>query len=497
MSEGQPRRPNILFRADGGAAIGSGHLRRCLSVAERLRDRGHRCLFICRASDRSFNGLVSDAGFDLIELPAADAMSQEHDAEQTLAAVGGALFDVAIVDHYGLDHIWEKAVRCVAGRLAVIDDLADRRHDCDLLIDVAPGHPARYDSLVPAGCHQLLGPNYAMLRPEFARLRQARAERSGAADRILISFGGVDPDNLTGTAIAAIRAGLPKVAIDAVLTGLSPHRQALEDHAAHDPHLSLHVDAANMAELMQAADLAIGAGGSTSWERACMGIPSIVAVIAENQRTTADALERLGCAVAVAAGPNFAAELGRLVQFLSASPALLRLMATAARATVDGRGVDRVASAICPPSIALRPATEQDARQVWEWRNAPEIRATAIDTAEIPWESHSAWFARRIADPNSVMLVAEEGAAGVGVGVVRFDLDGDAAAVSIFLAPGHAGRGMGRAILQAGERRVQTLHPEIRRFLADVRPENGASIALFRGADYRPILSCFERTVND
>jgi RimJ/RimL family protein N-acetyltransferase len=226
-----------------------------------------------------------------------------------------------------------------------------------------------------------------------------------------------------------------------------------------------------------------------------MGLPSIVAVIAENQRTTADALERLGCAVAVTAGPNFAAELGRLVQALSASPALLRLMATAARATVDGRGVDRVASALSPPNIALRPATEQDARQVWDWRNAHEIRATAIDTAEIPWESHSVWFARRIADPNSVMLVAQEGA--VGVGVVRFDLDGDAAAVSIFLAPGHAGRGMGRAILQAGERRVQTLHPEIRRFRADVRPENGASIALFRGADYRPILSCFERTVND
>lgn len=495
MSEGQPRRPNILFRADGGAASGSGHLRRCLSLAERLRDWGHHCLFVSRASDRSFNGLVSAAGFDLIELPAAEAVSQERDAEQTLAAVRGASFDVVIVDHYGLDHIWEKAVRGVTGRLAVIDDLVDRHHDCDVLIDVAPGDPARYGSLVPAGCQQLPGPNYAMLRPEFARLRQASTERSGAVDRILISFGGVDPDDLTGTAITAIRAVLPDVAIDAVVTGLSPHRQALEDRAADDRHLAVHVDVTNMAELMQAADLAIGAGGSTSWERACMGLPSIVAVIAENQRTTADALERLGCAVAVTAGPDFEAELGRLVQFLSSSPALLRLMAIAARATVDGRGVDRVASAISPPNIALRLATEQDARQVWEWRNAPEIRATAIDTAEIPWESHSAWFARRIADPNSVMLVAEEGAASVGV--VRFDLDGEAAAVSIFLAPGNAGRGMGRAILQAGERRVQTLHPEIRRFQADVRPENGASIALFRGADYRPILSCLERTVND
>lgn len=496
MSEGQPRRPNILFRADGGAAIGSGHLRRCLSLAERLRDWGNDCLFICRASDRSFNRLVSDAGFDLIELPAAEAVPPVRDAEQTLAAADTrAPFDVVIVDHYGLDNTWEKAVRGATRRLAVIDDLADRHHDSDLLVDVAPGDPARYDGLVPAGCQRLLGPTYALLRPEFARLRPSLTEHSGAVDRILISFGGVDSDDLTGTAIAAIRAVRPNVAIDAVVTGLSQHRQTLENGAAHDPHLTVHVDAANMAELMQTADLAIGAGGSTSWERACMGLPSIVAVIAENQRATADALERLGCAVAVATGPDFAAELGRLVQFLSGSPALLRLLAATAFATVDGRGVDRVASAICPSNITLRPATGQDTRPVWAWRNAPEIRATAIDTAEIPWESHSAWFARRIADPKCVMLIAEEG--GNGVGVVRFDLDAETATVSIFLAPGHAGRGMGRAVLQAGERRVETLHPEIRRFLADVRPENGASIALFKAADYRPILSCFERTVND
>lgn len=496
MNEGQSHRRTILFRADGGAAIGSGHLRRCLSLAERLRDWGNDCLFVCRASDRNFNGLVSEAGFDLIELPGAEAAPQELDAEQTLAAVAEhSPFDVVIVDHYGLDQIWEQIVRGAAARLAVIDDLADRPHDCDILIDVAPGDPARYDSFVPAGCQQLLGPAHAMLRPEFARRRQWRTECAGRVDRILISFGGVDPDDLTGTAIAAIRAVLPEAAIDAVLTGLSPHRQALEDRAARDPYLAVHVDAANMAELMQVADLAVGAGGSTSWERACMGLPSIIAVVAENQRATADALERLGCAVAVTGGANFKAELGRLVQFLSASPALLRLMATAARATVDGRGVDRVASTICPPNIALRPAIEQDARQIWEWRNAPEIRATAVDTAVIPWESHSTWFARRIADPKSVMLIAEE--RGDGVGVIRFDLDGETATVSIFLAPGHAGRGMGRTILQAGERWVEKFHPDIRRFLADVRPENSASIALFKGADYTPILSCFERTVND
>lgn len=495
MRERQPRRRSILFRADGGGTIGFGHLRRCLSLAERLREWGNDCLFVCRAADRSFNALISDAGFPLIELPAR-MVSQPDDAEQTLVmSKVQAPFDAVVVDHYGLDHVWEQVVRSAAQRIVAIDDLADRRHVCDILIDVAPGDPARYDHLVPAGCTKLLGPAYALLRPEFGKLRQARSEHGDAIRRILISFGGVDPDDMTGTAITAIRDVLPHVSIDAVVTGLSPHRERLERRAVQDRDLFVHVDAPHMAELMLGADLAVGAGGSTSWERACMGLPSIVAVIAENQRTTADALERLGCAFAITAGPNFDAELARLVQLLSASPALLRLMSTAASSAVDGRGVERVAGAICPPEIALRQATEEDARPVWEWRNAPEIRATAIDTSEIPWEGHRDWFARRLSDPKSVMLIAEE--YGSGVGVVRFDLDGDAATVSIFLAPGHVGRGMGRAVLRAGERQIETLHPEIRRFRADVRATNGASIALFRGAGYRPSLSSFERTVND
>lgn len=485
----------ILFRADGDAAIGSGHLRRCLALADQLRAWGRECLFVCRASDRSFNHLVQGAGFELVELPGGET-DMGRDAEDVIAAVGTrGPFAVLVIDHYGLDAAWQQRLRSIAPRIAVIDDLADRPHACNLLVDVAPGDTARYDALLPATCHKLLGPAYALLRPEFARARQHPRERSGAVTRILVSFGGVDADNLTGDAVAAIRAARPDVAIDAVLTSLSPHRGALQKRAQDDPKLALHIDAANMAELMTAADLAIGAGGSTSWERACLGLPSIVAVLAENQRATARALEDYGCAVALSTGPGFDAELRHVVEWLSARPALLRLMSAAGAAAVDGRGVARVAAAIAPPNITVRPAAADEARKVWDWRNAPEIRATAVDPAEIPWEDHSAWFARRIADPQTVMLIGVE--QGVDVGFVRFELDGDAATVSIFLAPGQGGRGMGRALLQAGERWIVAHHPGIRRFYADVRPENGTSIALFRGADYSARLSSFERTLND
>ncbi|HEV7233620.1 MAG TPA: UDP-2,4-diacetamido-2,4,6-trideoxy-beta-L-altropyranose hydrolase [Sphingorhabdus sp.] len=480
----------ILFRVDGDAVIGSGHLRRCLALADRIRDWGYECVFACQASAQSFNGLVRDAGFSLVELVGA------HDAEEMVAALAAdGPFTALVVDHYRLDAVWELQARAIAQRVLVIDDLSDRQHDCDLLLDAAPGDAARYDALVPPHCRKLLGPRYALLRPEFAVKRREGNERSGAIARILVSFGGVDRDDLTGTAVAAVRAALPDVAIDAVLTSLSPHCDRLKRQAGEDPKLSLHIDANNMAELMASADLAIGAGGSTSWERACLGLPSIVAIIAENQRATARALDDYGGAVSLPVGPEFGAALQQLVAWLSSRPALLRLMSIAGMAVVDGRGVARAAAAIAPPRLMVRPVAADEARKIWEWRNAPEIRATALDPSEIAWDEHNAWFARRMADPQTVMLIgiAQDGE----IGFVRFDVAADAAKVSIFLAPGQSGRGLGRALLQAGEQWLVAHYPDIRRFHADVRPENGASIALFRGADYSPNLFSFERTLND
>ncbi len=486
--------PQILIRADGNDRIGSGHIRRCLSVAMRLREWGASCTFVCRSSAASFNYLVSEAGFDLVELPSGHS-TQEDDADQTVAAIrGSASFNAVLVDHYELDQVWESALRSVAGRIVVIDDLADRLHDCDILVDVAPQERDRYDGLVAPDCQLLLGPAYAMLRREF---RLARITPSGHVSRVLVSFGGVDPDNLTATAILGINKIVPQAAIDAVVTALSPHIGALRDMAAHDSLLTLHVDAnaGGMAALMQSADIAVGAGGSTSWERACMGLPSIVAVIAENQRTTAAALERMGCALSVDAGPAFAEELGAALRTLAGSAALRRLMAAAAMQAVDGRGTDRVARAILPPVITLRPAVSGDAEAVWQWRNAPDVRSTAIDTAEIGWDDHSRWFANRLIDPETILLVAQD--RGHDVGVIRFDLCGDEAKVSIFMAPGLAGRGLGPTILRAGQLWVCDARPEIARFAADVRPENAASIALFEGAGYRPQRISFERTTND
>ncbi len=490
MSLENPVGPRILFRADGNAEIGSGHLRRCLALAEQLSIGGAHCLFVCRASPDSFNYLVTQSGFELIQLEYEGDVA-EQDAQETLSKIQHDQFYAVIVDHYQLEGSWEALLRTVAPLIVAIDDLANRKHDVDILIDVLPGDECRYNTLVPGSCRKLLGPQYALLRSEFGQLRLSRRERSGVVDRLLISFGGVDPDNLTKLAVNAVRAILPNVPIDIVLTGISPNRAALEALYRDDPHLFVHIDTNNMSELMASASLAIGAGGSTSWERACLGLPSIIAVLADNQLATARALEQAGCAIAVPAGINFEYEVRQLVQFLSNQPTLLRLMAAAGAALVDGRGLSRLAAAITPSAVTVRPVLNSEAHKIWEWRNSPDIRATAIDNHEISWDEHRLWFERRIADATSVMLVGSE--RDKEVGFVRFDLDGSTATVSIFVAPGENGRGIGRELLRAGEQWCLVHHPQIDRFFANVRPENTASIALFVGTHYTPVLYSYER----
>lgn len=485
----------ILFRADGNAAIGSGHLRRCLTLAIELRERGHDCLFVCSHAPQSFNGLVSAAGFTIFELPSAGNFTEASDAKLVMEAVAShAPLNVVVVDHYQLGRAWEQALRAFASTVVVIDDLADRHHDCDFLIDVAPGACDRYNALVPELCRKLLGTNFALLRPEFRELRSTRRISHEPLARIFVSFGGVDAANFTALTVAAVRRALPNVMINAVVTAMSPHREALERQAADDDSLQIDVDAQNMAELMMASDLAIGAGGSTSWERACLGLPSIVVPVAENQLQTVCALGSLGCAVTVAPSPQFVSDTSRIISILSASPALRQSMSSAASSSVDGRGAIRIASAILPTKITLRPVNEHDSRSIWEWRNAQEIRSTAIDSAEIKWDNHCIWFTDRISDPDTVMLIAED--ARSGVGVIRYDLDGAEANVSIFLAPGNSGRGLGSMILRDGEQWVMTRHPQIKRFRASIRPGNAASIALFEAANYGAKLISYERRID-
>jgi UDP-2,4-diacetamido-2,4,6-trideoxy-beta-L-altropyranose hydrolase len=304
----------VVFRVDSSAAIGTGHLMRCLTLADELMRRGFRSLFVCRPFDGDLRAEISRRGHDLFSLAPVKCLEMQpceslyakwlgttwqDDAADTLRAiaVSGITPDWLVVDHYSLDIGWERILRPHVGRVMVIDDLANRSHDCDLLLDqnLFDRMNDRYSALVPADCRQLLGPQHALLRDEFRRVRAILKPRSGAIHRLLVFFGGVDHANLTmRTLQALVNLSDLSLAVDVVIGGANMHRHSLEQFARQLSNTTVHVQSTDMAGLMGSADLSIGAGGTTTWERAHLGLPSIVVVVADNQREITDAAARAG-----------------------------------------------------------------------------------------------------------------------------------------------------------------------------------------------------------
>jgi UDP-2,4-diacetamido-2,4,6-trideoxy-beta-L-altropyranose hydrolase len=220
------------------------------------------------------------------------------DVKNTLAVLDGmSKLSWLIADHYALDVRWEEQMRAFTGKIMIIDDLADRPHDCDLLLDqnLYDNLERRYDGLVPNYCVRLLGPRHALLRPEFAAARRTLRHRDGRVRRILIFFGGSDLPYETAKALDAIRLmNRSEIAVDVVVGASNPKGDQIREICQRTPNTYFHRQVENMAELMALADLAIGAGGTTTWERCCLGLPTLVLVLADNQREAAEAMSTEG-----------------------------------------------------------------------------------------------------------------------------------------------------------------------------------------------------------
>ena len=351
----------VVFRADASARMGTGHVMRCLTLADALQARGAKTGFVCREHPGNLIAALQQKGQPVSSLPAPNAssntseedyaawlgVSRQEDAEQTIAVLQGGAPDWIVVDHYGLDREWDRRLRPYVGRLQVIDDLANRPHDCDALLDQnysAEGE-RRYRGLVPESCRLLVGPRYALLAPEYASHRETQPVRDGAVRRVLIYFGGVDPRNIAGLALEVLSAPeFRHLDIDLVIGTNSAHRATLEAQAAARLRTCVHGTRPYLADLMVRADLAIGAGGVTTWERMCLGLPSLVVSIAENQRPTCEALAAAGLIQYVGdASSVAAAQIREALTPLLENRDRLAALSSRGRLLVDGRGASRVA----------------------------------------------------------------------------------------------------------------------------------------------------------
>ena len=491
----------MALRVDASDAIGTGHLMRCLTLAEALAGEGHSCRFILRDLPGALPGLVEARGHAVSLLPAptpgepTDAdlahgawlgVTRARDAAET-AAVLGEPVDWLVVDHYALAADWHRGLRPHARRLLAIDDLADRALDCDLLLDQnLQAAPDRYAGLLPAACEALIGPKYALLRPEFAALRAAPPPRDPG--RVLVSFGGIDAPGATLMALEALAlAGMDARPVDVVAGPRNPHLPAIRAWCAARAQATWH-ESADMAALMVRAGLAIGAAGATAWERCCLGLPTLLVTIAANQRPGAQALAEAGAALWAGDVDRTAHDLAAMLLTLERAPGLRDSLGTKAAALVDGLGVARVVRAMTTPAIALRPARAEDCDTVWQWRNDERTRRFIPDPAPILLESHRVWFAGVLSGERAVDLLIGE-AAGQPVGVLRFDHAGPLATISIYLVPGRENRGEGRALLRAGHDWLAAHRPATEVIEALVLEGNAASHRAFQAAGYRPYAS--------
>jgi UDP-2,4-diacetamido-2,4,6-trideoxy-beta-L-altropyranose hydrolase len=348
----------VAFRADASHHIGAGHVMRCLSLAQGLKILGVESIFICKYLPGNLISYIEDRKFNVLKLPkphAPDSSEKQlavhwvQDAEQTCELIKGKSIDWLVVDHYEIDAVWENTLQPYIKKLMVIDDLANREHACDLLLDQNLNRlSAHYNLLVEPSTKKLMGCEFALLRPEFAELRpKALIERKEARiKRILVTMGGMDENNITEDVLTALnRSTLPAdFQINVVLGANSSWiAQIMEMAQGMKVTTNVLVDVKDMAGLMLESDLAIGGAGSTSWERCCLGLPSLVMILAENQRYGAEALEAVGAAVVIK-------ELSELEFFFNSSLKThdsfngLQTMSKRAFEVTDGLGVMRVAN---------------------------------------------------------------------------------------------------------------------------------------------------------
>ncbi|MEH6835067.1 MULTISPECIES: UDP-2,4-diacetamido-2,4,6-trideoxy-beta-L-altropyranose hydrolase [Falsihalocynthiibacter] len=484
----------LLIRTDGDTIIGGGHVMRCLTLANEATERGHHVEFVMAARLNTMSQRVRDSGFKVHDIspssppphdPAGPAHSNwlatswQEDARATAEAAQKLGPDWIIWDHYGLDARWTHEVRSATytAQFMAIDDLDDRALGSERVLDqTRMSETAR---LNPADA-TLTGASFALLRPEFAALRPtALAGRNDTVTRILIAPGMVDGSGLAPLALRAL-AAFPDIEVEVVMGSSSQTVIEVETLLATRPKATLALDADNMAERMARADLCIGAGGMTSWERCCLGLPAMAICTADNQKAVLDALDRAGAVTALsleqARNPNI------LHHALIRTISKCRNMSKAAAGLCDGLGAGRVMDVL---EAKLRPMELGDTQTLYDWRNQSHIRAASLDTDELVWSNHESWMRKTLRGNEGLWMIYSEGSRDLGHVNAQI-VAGKTWSWGFYVGAENAPRGAGLRML-ATFLKVLFDRRDVTALEAKVRVENTRSIALHKRFGFRQI----------
>ena len=336
---------------------------RCLTLAKGLQNNGYKCEFICRDHYGNYIKFIEESGFKVLKLPAPSkdyhdnseysswlGVSQQQDADECINILNNSSGKWLIVDHYGLDHIWESQLGLNFKKIFSIDDLANKKHFCSVLLDQTYGRTKKeYKNLVPNDCDILTGSEYALLRPEFNEYREASILRRNNKEikNILINLGGIDKDNFTLSVLKVIEKidGLDEINFSVVLGLSAPNIESVKIATQnHRYNIDLKINVENVAELMTASDLAIGAAGSTTWERCCLGLPSILLTLADNQKYISEKLKKDNIALNINSTKSLEYYLPKYIYKCINDKNFLNQLSQSSANVTDGMGVEKIIS---------------------------------------------------------------------------------------------------------------------------------------------------------
>lgn len=471
---------NILIRADASAQIGGGHVGRCIALAQEFSDRGCYVEFATRDYDDLGTSMLKRADMPFQTL--SSDPDWRSDADATREAAG--TFQWVVVDHYSLDARWQSELKNAGHKVLVIDDLANRPHDCDVLVDAgrAPDSIA-YRDLVPGSCIVLLGPRYQILRREFLQdRRQVPGLMDGSARKnLLVFFGSADGAGLTIPVLEALDASGVRKFLDVhvVVTDANRQRREIERYEG----VAVHTDVTDMAALLTKMDFAIGAAGVSMWERCRMGIPSLTVAVNDNQKSGLEVAAADGAVIPFsienARSPDALRDI--ITGFVSKLDKL-DTVSVAARQLVDGKGARRIASVSGP--ARLRVANQDDCELIWTWANDPLVRRMSFHSDPIPYEQHTEWFDARLKNSMAIIQVAEVDGKPAGQVRLEFSETEDGWVVDISVAPEFRGRGLALEIMQKAISALRRIHREAR-VVAWVKKANENSVRVFDAAGFR------------
>ncbi len=537
----------IVIRVDSSSRIGVGHVMRCLTLANQLKSEEHRIVFLCKQQQGDVNNIIKESGFEveLLSKPAFDISYEQNESlwlgchfkddakecQQKISLLKLKPVDLLIIDHYSLDHKWQNLLMPYCKKIMVIDDLANRKHVCDILLDQTFGRSqSDYGGLTPQYCMKLVGNEYILLRDEFKILRKKSQKRrklyiteynkkhsnGPVPANIIITMGGSDPENLSQKALLAIEKltqQTRKITTKVVISSQSKHLGTLALFCQNNTWASLIIDSKSMAELMLTADIAIGACGGTAWERCALGLPCLTTVNAENQQVIANNLANKGAIINLGWHQNITIDsISFALKNLQNDIDKYAKMVNACFDVCDGVGARKVAQFITTKTmntvlrkqyeitneLVFRDATLDDCELTFHWQSNKKIRQY-FTTPETPsWQEHSQWYQGCLKDKNRTLLILQDQYQN-NIGLLRLDKQktnqktANCYEISIIIAPKHQGNSFSVIALK----NLVKLN-ESAQYIATIDTKNTASQRAFIKAGFEKMSSnTYQLTVHN